>query len=215
MKRDAGNLAGQTFGRLTVRLFYGHDERGSKIWLCDCRCGNITTKTTSQIRDKSNPNPSCGCANKESIAKASAMAWDVTTKFRHPHKLKLKWLFRNMVNRCHNPKSSSFDRYGAKGISVCQEWRLNPTAFYEWAVSHGYAPGLEIERKDFRGNYCPENCTFTDDVGQANNTSKNVFLEANGKRLTMAQWSRELGLSYSTIQHRRDRGLSVEEILRV
>lgn len=148
----------------------------------------------------------------DSIRKAAEAAWLVTTKFRHPHKLKLKWLYRNMVNRCHKPGTRRYERYGGRGISVCQSWRLNPTAFFEWAASHGYSPGLQINRKDNDGDYTPENCEFCDRIKQQSNTSRSHFLERYGRRLTVSQWARELGVRQQALQHRVSRGWSIERI---
>lgn len=151
-------------------------------------------------------------AQRQSALRAARIAWEKTTKFRHPHKVRLKWLFRNMVNRCHKPSTKCYPRYGGKGIRVVDEWRLNPTAFYEWAVANGYKPGLEIDREDSTGPYAPWNCRFVDDYAQANNTSKNRWLQWNGERLTVSQWARKLGVRQQALSHRIERGWSNERI---
>jgi len=151
--------------------------------------------------------------NQESIRKASEAAWAVTTKFRHPHKLKLKWVYRNMVNRCHKPGTRRYECYGGRGISVCQEWKREPTSFFEWAASHGYAPGLQINRKDNDGNYCPENCNFVTQTVNQNNTRRNHFIEWNGERKTIADWARQLGMSDRVLNKRIIHGWSVEKMM--
>lgn len=69
-------------------------------------------------------------------------------------------VWSSMVKRCENEKCEGYQWYGARGIKVCDEWRLHPGAFCEWALANGYRRGLEIDRIDVNGDYCPENCQF-------------------------------------------------------
>jgi len=69
-------------------------------------------------------------------------------------------VWRSMIQRCHNPKHISFKHYGARGISVCQEWRENYFAFEEFALSKGWKKGLHTDRIDNELGYCPENVQF-------------------------------------------------------
>ena len=65
MKLD--DLTGKKFGRLTVlrRATVEDDPMAAKhtVWVCECDCGNIATK--SAIGLKNYRIPSCGCAEKE------------------------------------------------------------------------------------------------------------------------------------------------------
>lgn len=68
-------------------------------------------------------------------------------------------IWAGMIQRCSNPKNDKFKWYGARGISVCPEWReFQP--FHDWAISSGYADGLTIDRVDNDGNYEPRNCAW-------------------------------------------------------
>ena len=107
-----------------------------------------------------------------------------------------------MQQRCENPKAISYKHYGARGITLCEEWRQSFQAFYDWAMSHGYADNLTIERIDNDGNYCPENCRWATPKEQANNTTQNHFITYNGKTQTMAQWAEETGIKYTTLRAR-------------
>ena len=57
---------------------------------------------------------------------------------------------RDMLHRCNVPGDKDYPRYGGRGITVCAEW-ADPDnglrAFAAWAVTHGWAPGLTIDRK--------------------------------------------------------------------
>ena len=60
-----------------------------------------------------------------------------------------------MKQRCYNTNSQNFKYYGGKGVSVCDEWRNNSQAFYDWAMTHGYKDGLTLDRIDNGGHYEP------------------------------------------------------------
>ena len=71
--------------------------------------------------------------------------------------------------RCNNPNFTYYHRYGGRGIKVCKEWQESTSAFIEWALSHGYADNLTLDRIDNDGDYCPENCQW---ITQSENAHK-------------------------------------------
>lgn len=104
-----------------------------------------------------------------------------------------------MIQRCFNPRNSRYHRYGGRGITVCVAW-LTFEGFY---ADMGDRPnGYSLERKDNDGNYEPENCKWALPKEQMNNTRRNIFIEYEGRRQTIAQWSRETGLNTVTIRAR-------------
>ena len=128
-------------------------------------------------------------------------------------KTRLYATWQNMKNRCYYEGFIEFDRYGGRGIEVCQEWRDNFVPFYEWAMASGYAEGLTLDRIDNDGNYCPENCRWLTKKAQQNNRSNNRYLTYNGKTQSVAQWAEELGVCAKTIRTRISRGWSIEKAL--
>ena len=96
-----------------------------------------------------------------------------------------------MMQRCYNPKSERYSRYGERGIKVCDEWH-NVKSFIKWAEENGFSEELSIERIDLNGNYEPDNCKWIPLDEQRWNTSYNVWHEYKGLRLTTMQWARKL-----------------------
>ena len=76
-----------------------------------------------------------------------------------------------MRQRCSNPKTDFYDRYGGRGITVCQEWD-SFREFQSWALGCGYNDSLTIERQNSTGHYCPSNCYWADQFVQQANKEK-------------------------------------------
>lgn len=82
---------------------------------------------------------------------------------------RLHRIWQDMKTRCYNPKHESYKNYGGRGITVCEEWRKDFTAFYLWAIEHGYDKSLSIDRINNDGNYEPNNCRWATTKEQAKN----------------------------------------------
>lgn len=68
-------------------------------------------------------------------------------------------LHYEMMRRCYNEKSVAYKDYGAKGITVCDEWHDREN-FKKWCRENGYEKGLRLERIDGSKGYEPSNCRF-------------------------------------------------------
>lgn len=111
--------------------------------------------------------------------------------------------WRNMLTRCYNPNSDRYQSYGGRGIRVCDRWRDSFRAFYE---DMGDKPEcLTLERKDVDGDYGPENCVWATTEEQARNTTKNRYVEYDGRSMILPDWEKETGIKRGTIQMRMDR----------
>ena len=126
------------------------------------------------------------------------------------NKKRIRHIWRGMISRCTNKGNSAYYRYGGRGITISQEW-MNYENFEKWALENGYRDDLTIDRIDNDGNYESSNCRWVDMITQANNKSNNLLLTYKGRIQTLAQWVRELGLSYKVTIHRLNEGWSVED----
>ena len=120
-----------------------------------------------------------------------------------------------MVSRCHRKSINGYERYGGRGIRVCDEWlgKEGFVNFMEWSLSNGYNEELTIDRIDSNGNYEPNNCKWSTRKEQANNTRKTIFIEYGGERHSLTEWSEITGIKKKTIYTRIKRGWSIEKIL--
>jgi Holliday junction resolvase len=119
--------------------------------------------------------------------------------------------WENMVQRCTNPKAKRFHRYGGRGVRVCARW----WRFDNFFVDMGECPdGMSLDRKDNDGDYTPENCRWATAKTQSNNRSDNRrLISADGRDLTIAEWSRETGIGWKTIAYRVDTGWSADQAI--
>ena len=108
------------------------------------------------------------------------------------------------MRRCYEPKDKKYQRYGLRGIRVCDRWHDVNNFIDDNAAE--YEPGKSIDRKDNNGHYAPENCRWTTAAQQNRNYSRNVIVEHDGRRLCVADWSSELGLKASKVYDRIARG---------
>lgn len=191
------NLVGQRFTRLLVIEECGR-RNTFKLWRCICDCGKEVFVTTGHLRN--GDTKSCGCFNR-------AQQKELHTK-HGMSKTRLHGIWLNMRKRCYDETNNRFYRYGGRGITVCDDWKGSFENFRDWAISNGYSEGKSLDRIDNDGNYCPENCTWSDAKTQARNR-RTSHLEY-GK--TLSEWSEILGINYDLLQQRivRD-GLTLEQ----
>ena len=111
-----------------------------------------------------------------------------------------------MIQRCTNEHADNYERYGGRGIAVCDIWRNDFEEFYDWAMESGYDKELTLDRKDNELGYFPENCRWSTRKEQQSNTRRNHKVTYNGETHTLAEWSRILGVNHETLRYRVNHG---------
>lgn len=188
------DLTGQRFGKLTAIRCIGINKNRQSVWRCKCDCGSEIDVRSSSLRN--GDTSSCGCLQRKISKKAN-------TKHGESHS-NLYNIWTSMKARCHNPENHAFNRYGARGITVCDEWHTYAN-FRDWSMSNGYEAGLSIDRIDNNKGYFPENCRWTTSKKQANNRESNHTITFNGETHTLAEWAVIKDLNYGTLNSRINR----------
>jgi hypothetical protein len=107
-------------------------------------------------------------------------------------KTQLYAVWKTLRQRCANTNNTSYKDYGGRGIIVCKEWE-NYVVFHSWAVNSDYHEGLEIDRIDSNGNYCPDNCRWVSHTVNADNRRTVFHYEYQGKTYNAKRLSLLLG----------------------
>ena len=120
---------------------------------------------------------------------------------------RLHRIWKSMKCRCNDQNHPSFKNYGARGIKVCTEWNESYTIFKKWAVSHGYADDLELERIDVNQGYSPENCKWITHHEQTMNRRDTLYISTGGKTMKLRDFCAINGISMNTINDWRRLGI--------
>lgn len=184
-------IKGQRFSKLVVIELA--KSNNSAYWLCDCDCGKKTTVKASSLRN--GHTKSCGC----NIAIAAKTGQSPLTHGGSKTSTYVVW--RCMKSRCYNKNTNNYNRYGGKGITVCDRWLHS---FENFLADMGERPyRYTLDRVDTNKSYCKENCRWANYQQQANNKNNNRLVEVMGETLTLADAVRKYAVvSYSIVHHR-------------
>lgn len=174
------NLSKQRFGKLVVlersEPYICPKGRKRTRWKCLCDCGNISIAQTSKLTTGNTK--SCGCGK-------------IGNNFKHGlRNTRLYRIWANMKTRCYNTNDNHYERWGGRGITMCDEWKNNFKPFYDWAMTNGYSDDLSIDRVDNNGNYEPNNCRWAT-VKEQNNNKRNVKKKKGGDFMKLYSYQQE------------------------
>lgn len=213
----AKDFTGRKYGKWTVLRRGPYRERKggtTATWICRCGCGREKEVISHSLTQGCST--SCGCTRRR----------DGGMEVHGYSKLPGYTLWHTMKQRCSNPKSSAYEKYGARGITVCARW-LNFPLFSEdmgprpskrhsldridnakgyWCGRHGLC-----EECRARGNPCNVRWATTKD--QMRNRTSNVFITHAGETLPLCVWAERSGVSPATIKTRLSAGWPAEKAL--
>lgn len=178
--------------------------------LCKCHCGNLFTCKLHDLTSKKNPIISCiECCDKKHYGQKYVKLFKKTQTL----KSQLKNIYKKMLDRCYNTNAKDYKWYGAKNIKVCEFWKKDFNAFFDWAICNGYKSKLTIDRINYNDNYTPENCRWVDMQAQQNNRSNNVKYFYKEDYLTLPQIARAENFNLNTLKSRMRKGISLKKAL--
>lgn len=189
------DLTGQRFGRLLV-LGFDKSHNGKCYWNCKCDCGNLKSINGGDL--KSGKSLSCKCLNIE-----------LSTK-HHMSGTKIYLVWQNMKARCYKEYCTEYKRYGARGITVCEQWH-EFEGFYK-DMGGSYVEGLTFDRINVNGNYEPTNCRWVDRITQQNNRRITTTYTLFGKTDTFPNFCRLYNINYQAARGRKRKGWKLEDI---
>lgn len=182
------DLTGKRFGKLLVIKETGIDKWGSVLWECKCDCGNMYIARSGKLVQGRTTN--CGCYTSELRSKSA-------TKhglLKHGIKPRTFIVWNGIKARCLNKNSKSYKNYGARGITICDEW-LCYENFHNWALRNGYKDNLSIDRIDNSKGYSPDNCQWIPWKENLMKQRRYILLTVNGETKTLSEWGRFVSVS--------------------
>jgi len=213
MKKPKEDFTGRRFERLKVIRYIPSQERegygakkDSRVWLCQCDCGNYIKLRTTQLKE--GKAKSCGCYVKELLFEQTKKN---TTHGKKNTRLYSIW--HGIKGRCLNETDKDYRKYGGRGIKVCKEWIDDFMNFYNWSMANGYRDDLTIDRVDNDGNYEPDNCRWITNKEQSRNRRSNTIYTYKGEGKPLSELCEICGVDYQLIHHRLKRGWSIEKAI--
>lgn len=207
-------VLGKRFGLLTI-IDEVSGGSHAKV-LCECDCGVVTEAWIGSLR--CGHTKSCGCLSRSHMCNLG--------RSMRKHGLSMNPLYNTLLNingRCRNPNDHSYDRYGGRGITVCDEWNKHVVGveqavanFITWAEANGWYEGcgLSIDRIDNDGNYEPSNCRWATAKEQSKNTRRSVNVKLDDGYDTLKDACDKYGVYPSSV-HRfaNNKNVSYEEAI--
>ena len=197
MRKD---LSGQIFNSWQVLYVSDCGTDKPTMYMCKClQCGaHHEVYGYSLSSGKSRMCRSC-----------SAKAFQ-DNKYLHDQ---IRNVYKGMVQRSYYVAHKSFNNYGGRGITVCQEWLDDRTKFFDWAYSHGFSDGMTVERLDNDKGYCPENCTIIPKSDQSKNRRNNIMIDIYGELKCLSEWCRIYHANPDSIKKLHNSGIEWETAL--
>jgi hypothetical protein len=183
-------LPGEKFNRLTI-ISEAPKKGGMRYFVCLCDCGNTITTRFVQLRN--GESKSCGCLRNEQ---------NIVASLTHGQsKSRLYSIWHGMKQRCENSNLKAYKFYGAKGITVCDDWK-EFKGFSKWAETHGYSDNLTIDRIKNELGYSPDNCRWITQREQLRNTSRTRLITFNNRTMCIKDWADEIGITHQSLEKR-------------
>lgn len=170
-----------------------------------CFCGNVFWSKC--LRVSKGLSKGCGCI----VRKSGRIKMGLEPRYGVKADLEKK-SWEAAKNRCVNPNSIGYSRYGNSGISMCDEW-LNDFAVFFIDMGKRPTPKHTLDRIDNSKGYSKDNCRWATSKEQANNRTNNVIIDIDGIKKTVAQWCAIHDIKQATVYSRLGRGVNGKDAI--
>lgn len=197
----AKDLTGQTFGFWKViSLAEDRSRHGHRMFLCQCICGKTKVLRGSMLTNGTSISCRCQTSKLKNITHDMSDTRTYST-------------WTSMRNRCNNPKADNYDRYGGRGIKVCDDWNHS---FEKFFADMGERPkNTTIDRIDGSKGYFKGNCRWASHRLQTLNRDETVWLEYKGEILCISDMAKKYKLTRSMISNRLKKGMTTEQAIEI
>lgn len=222
MRGTAPTIAiGDTFVWLTVESIVNEPGRRRRF-VCRCKCGNLVSHTSNNLRKKTNRITSCGC-------RKALVAREINTIHGMSVSDPLTFTsWQSMIGRTTRSGDPNFRYYGERGIRPCEFLEQSPVNLVSII---GSRPSERHSLDRYPNPRAGYDCGQCDDC-KSRNALKNVrwatrseqgrnkryisnsggdrranrLITAFGKTMLLCEWSELTGLAPHTISTRIDHG---------
>lgn len=149
-KKLDSNEIGKVYNRHTILDIF--KKNGRTYFYVTCEQGHEKSIRADALKKTSNICYQCDIANEKSDSREHN-------------------IWSGMLQRCFNKNSQAYLLYGAKGITVCDEWSFGRQGFINFYSYMGDCPdGMSLDRwPDKAGNYEPGNVRWATNSEQGYN----------------------------------------------
>lgn len=185
---------GQQFGRLTY-LGEAGLKNNRRICLFACDCGKTTKAGLHDVRN--GHTRSCGCYHNE-IRSIVCLTHGHTANRRSTPEYRA---WKAMKARCFDPNNISYKNYGARGVTVCEEW-LNDYPSFLKEIGRRPSKNHSVDRINNNGNYEPGNVRWATRKEQRRNSDRIHPVTINGVTKIICDWAAVSGVPEESISSR-------------
>ncbi|MGL5926711.1 hypothetical protein [Chroococcidiopsis sp.] len=199
------NLVGTEKGQLFIKALAGKDSRGH-LWECICSCGNTQVIPQDSLSSKKGKICCDSCTNSRKGLAGLKHGYQTHPAYE---------TWRGMIKRCYEPKTNGYKNYGGREvpITVCDEWRESIESFIIWLNNANWKPGLEIDRINNDGSYCPENCTLVTSSENCRKRRNTRYITVGEETKSVAYFAEKYNIDRYLVYQRLNQGWNPEDAL--